>query len=56
MTEKKREERKPQLFWQLLRQESFFYMARRPYIPNDPSTLFDFELGDVHRLRDWRKI
>ena len=27
-------------------------MARKPYIPDDPSTLFDFELGDVHRLRD----
>ena len=23
-------------------------MARKPYIPDDPSTLFDFELGDVH--------
>ena len=27
-------------------------MARKPYIPDDSSTLFDFELGDEHRLRD----
>ena len=27
-------------------------MARKTYIPDDPSTLFDFELGDEHRLRD----
>ena len=27
-------------------------MARKPYIPDDPSTLFDFELGDEHRLRE----
>ena len=24
-------------------------MARKPYIPDDPSTLFDLELGDEHR-------
>ena len=36
--------------------EVFLPMARKPYTPDDPSTRFDFELGDVHRLRDWRKI
>ena len=32
--------------------EVFLPVARKPYIPDDPSTLFDFELGDEHRLRD----
>ena len=32
--------------------EVFLPMARKTYIPDDPSTLFDFKLGDVHRLRD----
>ena len=32
--------------------EVFLPMARKTYIPDDPSTLFDFELGDEHRLRD----
>ena len=27
-------------------------MARKTYIPDDPSTLFDFKLSDEHRLRD----
>ena len=27
-------------------------VARKTYIPDDPSTLFDFELGGEHRLRD----
>ena len=32
--------------------EVFLPVARKTYIPDDPSTLFDFELGDEHRLRD----
>ena len=32
--------------------EVFLPVARKTYIPDDPSTLFDFKLGDVHRLRD----
>ena len=31
-------------------------MARKTYIPDDPSTLFDFELGDVHRRREIQRL
>ena len=32
--------------------EVFLPGARKTYIPDDPSTLFDFELGDKHLLRE----
>ena len=32
--------------------EVFLSGARKTYIPDDPSTLFDFELGDEHLLRE----
>ena len=32
--------------------EVFLTVARKTYIPDDPSPLFDFELGDEHRRRE----